>query len=52
MQKVVVETLIPGIEVASGVIDIWASILNNEESLRDRVVDKSRIFCSTDILVS
>ncbi|PWA45563.1 Peptidase C48, SUMO/Sentrin/Ubl1 [Artemisia annua] len=50
-QRCVLETLYPGIEVASGAIDMFTHVLNEAERARNKYT-MTRLFCHTAMLTS
>ncbi|PWA88824.1 ulp1 protease family, C-terminal catalytic domain-containing protein [Artemisia annua] len=50
-ERVVLESLFPGIDIASGAIDLFTHVLNNAEKHRSRMTVK-RLFCHTSMLTS
>lgn len=50
-ERVVLESLFPGIDIASGAIDVFTHVLNHAEKHRSKKT-VSRLFCHTAMLVS
>ena len=50
-ERVVLESLFPGIDIASGAIDLFTHVLNNAEKHRSKHT-VARVFCHTAMLVS
>ncbi|PWA72323.1 ulp1 protease family, C-terminal catalytic domain-containing protein [Artemisia annua] len=50
-ERVVLESLFPGIDIASGAIDLFTHVLNNAEKHRSKMTVK-RLFCHTSMLTS
>ncbi|PWA47599.1 ulp1 protease family, C-terminal catalytic domain-containing protein [Artemisia annua] len=49
-ERVVLESLFPGIELASGAINLFTHVLNNAEKHRNKMT-VTRVFCHTSMLV-
>ena len=49
-ERVVLESLMPGIDIASGAIDLFTHVLNNAEKHRSKMTVR-RLFCHTAMLV-
>ena len=50
-ERVVLESLFPGIDIAAGAVDLFTHVLNNAEKHRSRMT-VTRLFCHTSMLVS
>lgn len=50
-ERVMLESLFPGIDIASGAIDLFTHVLNHGEKHRSRM-SVTRLFCHTTMLVS
>ncbi|PWA66146.1 RNA-directed DNA polymerase, eukaryota [Artemisia annua] len=50
-ERVVLESLFPGIDIASGAIDLFTHVLNNAEKHRSKMT-VTRLFCHTSMLTS
>ena len=50
-ERVVLESLFPGIEIASGAIDLFTHVLNKSEQHRNKMT-VTRLFCHTSMVVS
>ena len=50
-ERVVLESLFPGIDIASGAIDLFTHVLNHAEKHRNKMT-VTRLFCHTAMVVS